>query len=361
MNFSNAQRAEVLTQALPHIKKLQGKLELCNNRHGNYYMFSDTGFFVIKKNIVVYSNNRDLLEEAMGFACSGLYNMNELAAMNAPLKEPLRNHADGRYIAALSKEGAAQTYLSAVSPYLTADEYAVLNFGITNNELELSVSVPMTLDGGDASETPAKLLSDNAEITDAVGGGGRDYLAVCGYNEVAFLIEKIAGDDKEAVFGYRRVIVVLVNLAEKTESLLALGAYLRADDASFTGGRDLVHRKAVYLVYRADGADRRAEAAAREGKINLAVLIDDVRHIDRDGLMSHLVGEDHTVYQDVVKVAVFPEGEGEGAVFKYGIDRGQLDHSARHNIKELARAAEGYAKSLGGRNIRAVGAPEKAR
>ena len=29
---------------LPRIKKLQSQIELCNNKYGNYYMFSNTGF-----------------------------------------------------------------------------------------------------------------------------------------------------------------------------------------------------------------------------------------------------------------------------------------------------------------------------
>lgn len=137
--------------ALPHIKKLHGKIELCTNRHGPYYMISDNGYVVLKKNLILFTNSRDLLEEAMGFACSGLYKPAELASMNEQLKEPLRILANGRYIAALSKEGALQNYLSAVSPYLADDEYAVLNFGITNNELELRIDVPVVTESEEGS------------------------------------------------------------------------------------------------------------------------------------------------------------------------------------------------------------------
>ena len=129
--------------ALPRIKALQGKLELCNNQHGSYYMLSEAAFFIIKKNLVVFTTSRDLMEEAMSFGNRALYNSGELASMNARLHEPLRILAKGRKIAAISKEGVMQNYLSAVSPYLSEEEYTVLNFGITNTELNLNVTIPM--------------------------------------------------------------------------------------------------------------------------------------------------------------------------------------------------------------------------
>ena len=130
--------------ALPRIKALQSKIELCNNRYGNYFMVSNSGFFIIKKNLVVFTNNRELMETIMTFSNSGLYNFTELNAMNARLHEPLRILANGKHIAALAKEGALQNYLSAVTPYLSDKEYAVLNFGITNIDLNLSINVPMS-------------------------------------------------------------------------------------------------------------------------------------------------------------------------------------------------------------------------
>ena len=174
--------------ALPHIKKLQGKIELCTNRHGPYYMISDNGYVVLKKNLVLFTNSRDLLEEAMGFACSGLYKPAELASMNEQLKEPLRILANGRYIAALSKEGALQNYLSAVTPYLSEDEYAVLNFGITNNELDLSINVPM-VDGGAARGESSQSAETSQRGGAAQSAGG----AVRGENSQSAEISQRGG------------------------------------------------------------------------------------------------------------------------------------------------------------------------
>ena len=137
--------ARLAPYALPHIKKLQGKIEICRNSHGNYYMLSENAFCIFKKNLVIFTNSNQLMEEAMTFSNSGLYKAEELAAMNARLHEPLRILANGKYLAAISKEGSLQNYLSAVSPFLSEDEYAVLNFGITNNELNLTINVPMAI------------------------------------------------------------------------------------------------------------------------------------------------------------------------------------------------------------------------
>ena len=144
--------------ALPRIKSLQSQIELCNNRYGNYYMISNTGFFVIRKNLVVFTNNREMMEQVMSFSNSSKYNAHELSSMNARLHEPLRILANGKRIAALTKEGALQNYLSAVTPYLSEKDYAMLNFGITNNELNLSVNVPMTDISAIATEQPHPVL-----------------------------------------------------------------------------------------------------------------------------------------------------------------------------------------------------------
>ena len=138
--------------ALPRIKALQGKIELCNNRHGNYYMLSEAGFFLIKKNLLVFTNNRALMEEAMSFSNSSLYNSHELTSVNARLREPLRILANGRQIAAISKDGLMQNYLSAVKPYLSDEEYTVLNFGVTDTELNLNISIPMAAEDFEMSE-----------------------------------------------------------------------------------------------------------------------------------------------------------------------------------------------------------------
>ena len=88
--------ARLAPHLIPHIKAVSEKVELSVNRHGHYYQFGDSLFFVFRKNLLVLSTNKELLEEAMTWSNSKLYKEEELEAVNARLKEPLRIFANGK-------------------------------------------------------------------------------------------------------------------------------------------------------------------------------------------------------------------------------------------------------------------------
>ena len=134
---------------IPRIKALAKQTSLAVNRHGNFYLMENkegqnTGCFVIKKNLIIFSTSRGLLEEAMTYSNSALYKSAELEAVNARMKDPLRIFANGQQLLLLAGQNQlAKQYLEPVIPYLSENEYANLNFGITNNELNVSISIPM--------------------------------------------------------------------------------------------------------------------------------------------------------------------------------------------------------------------------
>lgn len=154
---------------LPRIKALSKQMDLAVNRHGSFYLLqnkeaenqaeaqgtagensektgssADNGCFVIKKNLIIFSTSRSLLEEAMTYSNSALYKKAELEAVNARMKDPLRIFVNGEKLIELAGENQlAKQYLQPVVPYLSEDEYTNLNFGITNNELNVTISVPM--------------------------------------------------------------------------------------------------------------------------------------------------------------------------------------------------------------------------
>lgn len=150
---------------IPKIKKLSGKMEISTNRHGSFYQM-ENGYFIIKKNLVVFSTNRELLEEAMTFGNSGLYKSNELEAVNARLKEPMRILANGQNLLRLGQSSElVKNYLEVIVPYLSEEEYTSINLGITNNELNLTLSVPLELEDDAEEEHPVlKLLKKDSVV-----------------------------------------------------------------------------------------------------------------------------------------------------------------------------------------------------
>ena len=121
----------LLPYVIPYIKKVSDKLEVASNSHGSFYQFKENTFFVIKKNLVVFSTSKDLLEEAMTFSNSSLYQKNALEAVNARLNDPLRILAHGENLLKLAgsnPDSLLSNYLGAIVPYLSGEEYTTLNF-----------------------------------------------------------------------------------------------------------------------------------------------------------------------------------------------------------------------------------------
>ena len=148
--------------AIPHIKSISGKVELSSNRHGSFYQLEEKGFFIIKKNLLVFSNKRELLEEAMTYSNSSLYKKEAYEAVTAKLRDPLRILVNGENLLKLTNgsEGEqlpplVKSYMESMLPYLRGDEFASMSFGITNNELNVSIEVPLAME---LSELPEQSL-----------------------------------------------------------------------------------------------------------------------------------------------------------------------------------------------------------
>ena len=164
--------------AIPHIKSVSNKLELASNRHGSYYQAGDSLFFVFKKNLIIFATDKALLEEAMTYSNSQLYQEKELETVNQRLKEPLRIFANGQKLLTLVTAGqkessAVQNYLEAIVPYLSQEEYTELSFGITESELNVTVTVPM--DFSEAEENPViHLLEKDSQVPGLLPQFGAD-------------------------------------------------------------------------------------------------------------------------------------------------------------------------------------------
>ena len=164
---------------IPRIKALSSKLEISSNSHGTYYQLEGSGYFIIRKNLAVFSTSRELLEQAMTWTNGALYKSYEREAVTSKLREPMRILANGQNVLKLlaekplspakadkkkSADGNGdkkteknadkdsektseliKTYLSLILPYLSEEEYTSLTFGITDSELNVSIQIPLNL------------------------------------------------------------------------------------------------------------------------------------------------------------------------------------------------------------------------
>ena len=141
---------------IPHVKAAAEQIEISVNNHGTFYQLGEAGCFVIKKNLVIFSTSRNLLEQAMTYSNGDLYQKEELEVFKKKLRDPLRILADGRNVLKLvaqmpvSEEdkknntpSMLKNYLEMIVPYLSEEEYTSVNFGISESDLNLTISVPM--------------------------------------------------------------------------------------------------------------------------------------------------------------------------------------------------------------------------
>lgn len=159
---------------IPHINALSDKIELCNNNYGKFYKFQDAGFFTIHKNLIIFASNRDTMFSAMSYKNRDLYTQHELDIMESALKEPLRILADSEKLMNLvmnsktSEDGSSLAdnyYLTSLLPYLSTDEYTALNFGITESDLNITVSVPYGIPEDTAEDHPViSLLQKESKV-----------------------------------------------------------------------------------------------------------------------------------------------------------------------------------------------------
>lgn len=132
---------------IPRIKKLTKMLEFCSNENGVFYKLQDAGYLAIKKNLIIFSTNRELMPQIMTYSNEGRYKVRELQTMKSRMKEPLRILADGKNLANLfPAEESVKNYIDSISQCLSKEDYASLTFGITNSELTVNVKVPLGLE-----------------------------------------------------------------------------------------------------------------------------------------------------------------------------------------------------------------------
>ncbi len=148
---------------LPHIKKLSTLIEVFHNDYGNFYKLQDNGYFVIHKNLVVFTSNLELMQKVMSFKNSNLYLGKELNAMTAKLNEPLRILADSKNLMNLLVEEDA-SYIQTIISSLSKSDYSSVNFGISSTELNVTINLPLEFSEGSNDNAVIKLLKKNSKV-----------------------------------------------------------------------------------------------------------------------------------------------------------------------------------------------------
>ena len=138
-------------------------IETYYNSYGKYYSYSDSVFFVIHKNLVVFSLSKEDMNKVMSFSNQRTYSSYQLKILNGTLDEPLRIVADSSKLVQSLSVYSESPYLSFIENALCPDEFSIINFGISQNDLYFNASLPLEI-SEENSNGVLNLLKKNSEI-----------------------------------------------------------------------------------------------------------------------------------------------------------------------------------------------------
>ncbi|MCR4735402.1 MAG: hypothetical protein K5829_10415 [Treponema sp.] len=131
--------------------------------HFEYKLDGLTIYFKAHKNLVIVSTNHDLFDQSISFSNAESYTLKEAELFKERLKEPFRITADGKKLLAMIDPENQNPYIPLVSQALSEEDYSTVTFGISDEEINLSVNIPMSIP--QENKTPImKLLSRDSAI-----------------------------------------------------------------------------------------------------------------------------------------------------------------------------------------------------
>ena len=137
------------------------EIETHYNSYGKYYSVSDSVYFVIHKNLVVFTfDNSDVLK-IMSFSNQKNYSEYERKILDEKLEEPLRIIADSSNLVQNFSSFFENPQVSEILASLSDDEFAVINFGISQNDLYINAVLPLSLKEDDENPVLTLLKKDS--------------------------------------------------------------------------------------------------------------------------------------------------------------------------------------------------------
>ncbi|WP_027727567.1 hypothetical protein [Treponema sp. C6A8] len=140
------------------------KINTFKNEYGTYFELEGTGYFVIHKNLVIFTMNDKNLSKIMTFSNKGKYNDYEMNIFNEKMKEPLRIAVNSSNVVENFSSMLQNPYINSIVKNLSDQEYSILNFGISESNLNISLSVPFSIPEEAADNPLLKLISKDSKV-----------------------------------------------------------------------------------------------------------------------------------------------------------------------------------------------------
>ncbi len=114
------------------------------------------------KNLVIATNSKAILHSALSQNNELSYTKAELKLLEQALEQPFRVAADGRKLIALLEE--ENPYLKTITDCLSTKELTEIKFGLTDDNIDVSIKLPFEISKELEDNPVAKLLDKNSQI-----------------------------------------------------------------------------------------------------------------------------------------------------------------------------------------------------
>ena len=129
--------------------------------HFEYKLENMTVYIKTKKNLVLVSDNQELFEKALTFNNELEYSEKEIAFLKEKLNQPFRIAANAKNL--LDLMGNDNPYVKFISQSLDQEDLSSINFGITDENINLAVKIPFEQNQNEENSL-MKLVSRDSEI-----------------------------------------------------------------------------------------------------------------------------------------------------------------------------------------------------
>lgn len=143
-------------------------LSYITSEDGNYFEYAVSEemsiYIKIRKNLVIISGNMDLFNSSVNFDNSKSYSKEELLVYKEKLEQPFRIVANGKKLLGLM--GEENPYIKFISDSLSEEELSKIEFGISDENINLQFRLPFNKVEGEDVNGLVALIQKGSEVPD---------------------------------------------------------------------------------------------------------------------------------------------------------------------------------------------------
>ena len=127
------------------------------------YRVEDTIYYLKPyKNLFIVTNDKAILHTSLALNNESNYTKEQLKLLKQPLTQPFRITADGNKLLSLLEED--NQYIQTLTQSLTTNELSEINFGITDNDINIAIKIPFEVASENKDKPLAKLVQKDSKV-----------------------------------------------------------------------------------------------------------------------------------------------------------------------------------------------------